>query len=96
MSQRGEAMAVVVPRDRYRLVFDLVALAKPRVLLMVLATTLVGYFAARTEAADYVRIAHLLFGTLLAAGGTLALNQYVERDVDGRMERTKRRPLPDG
>src|SRR5262249_38108473 len=40
--------------------------------------------------------AHLLFGTLLAAGGTLALNQYVERDVDARMERTRRRPLPDG
>src|SRR4029453_12998290 len=37
-----------------------------------------------------------LFGTLLAAGGTLALNQYIERDVDARMERTRRRPLPDG
>jgi len=89
-------VVAVVPRDRYRLVFDLIALAKPRVLLMVLATTLVGYFVARTGAADYGRIAHLLFGTLLAAGGTLALNQYVERDVDGRMERTKQRPLPDG
>src|SRR5262249_29928938 len=44
----------------------------------------------------YIRIAHVLFGTLLAAAGTLALNQYVERDVDARMERTKRRPLPDG
>src|SRR6266496_5857732 len=33
---------------------------------------------------------------LLAAGGTLALNQYLERDVDARMERTKRRPLPEG
>ncbi len=89
-------MVAVVPRDRYRLVLDLIALAKPRVLLMVLATTLVGYFVARPGVADYVRIAHLLFGTLLAGGGTLALNQYVERDVDGRMERTKHRPLPDG
>jgi protoheme IX farnesyltransferase len=35
-------------------------------------------------------------GTLLAAGGTLALNQYVERSVDARMERTRLRPLPDG
>src|SRR5438034_610816 len=64
--------------------------------LMVLPTTLVGYSVALSGPADYLRVAHLLIGTLLAAGGTLALNQYVERDVDARMERTKRRPLPDG
>ena len=89
-------MVAVLPRDRYQLASDLIALAKPRVLIMVLATTLVGYFVALTGPADYVRLVHLLFGTLLAAGGTLALNQYVERDVDARMERTKHRPLPDG
>jgi protoheme IX farnesyltransferase len=37
----------------------------------------------------------VLIGTFVAAGGTLALNQYVERDVDALMERTRRRPLPD-
>ena len=89
-------MVAVLPRDRCQLTSDLIALAKPRVLLMVLATTLVGYFVALTGPADYARLAHLLVGTLLAAGGTLALNQYVERDVDARMERTRRRPLPDG
>jgi len=91
-----DVIIAAVPRDRSQVARDLVALSKPRVLLMVLATTLVGYFVAFTGPADYVRIAHLLFGTVLAAGGTLALNQYVERDVDARMERTKRRPLPDG
>jgi protoheme IX farnesyltransferase len=96
MNRPAEVMVAVLPRDRYQLASDLIALTKPRVLLMVLATTLVGYFVALTGPADYVRLAHLLFGTLLAAGGTLALNQYVERDVDARMERTKRRPLPDG
>lgn len=35
-------------------------------------------------------------GTALAAGGTNALNQWIERRADGRMERTRRRPLPDG
>jgi protoheme IX farnesyltransferase len=83
-------------RDRHQVASDLVALTKPRVLLMVLATTLVGYLVALSGPADYFRVAHLLIGTLLAAGGTLALNQYVERDVDARMERTKRRPVPDG
>ena len=96
MKQPVEVMVAVLPRDRYQLASDFVALAKPRVLLMVVATTLVGYFVALTGPAHYVRIAHLLFGTLLAAGGTLALNQYVEREVDARMERTKHRPLPDG
>ena len=38
----------------------------------------------------------MLFGTALAAGGTLALNQYLERDTDALMERTRRRPMPDG
>jgi protoheme IX farnesyltransferase len=39
---------------------------------------------------------NLIVGTLLAAGGTLALNQYSERHVDALMERTRMRPLPDG
>ena len=83
-------------RDRRRLVADLIALAKPRVVLMILVTTAVGYYAGLAGAPDYARLVHLLVGTLLAAGGALALNQYVERDVDARMERTRARPLPDG
>jgi len=91
-----QVIAAVIPRERSQVTSDLVALTKPRVLLMVLATTLVGYFVALSGPADYVRVTHLLIGTLLAAGGTLALNQYLERDVDARMERTRRRPLPAG
>jgi protoheme IX farnesyltransferase len=91
-----QVIAAAIPRERYQVASDLVALTKPRVLLMVLATTLVGYFVALSGPAAYVRVTHLLIGTLLAAGGTLALNQYVERAVDARMDRTRRRPLPDG
>ncbi|PYM85832.1 MAG: protoheme IX farnesyltransferase [Candidatus Rokuibacteriota bacterium] len=75
---------------------DLVALTKPRVLAMVLVTTLVGYDVGLTGSADYLRMIHLLIGTLLAAGGTLALNQYSERDIDAWMDRTRARPLPAG
>jgi protoheme IX farnesyltransferase len=96
MKPAVDVIVAPISRDRSQVARDLVALSKPRVLVMVLATTLVGYYVALTGPADYVRLAHLLFGTLLAAGGTLALNQYVERDLDARMERTKRRPLPDG
>src|SRR5437867_924475 len=91
-----EVVVGALARDRRRVVADLVALAKPRVVLMVMVATAVGYYLGLTGAPDYARLVHLLIGTLLAAGGTLALNQYWERDVDARMERTRVRPLPDG
>jgi protoheme IX farnesyltransferase len=63
---------------------------------MVLVTTLVGFFLAARGAIDMARLARTLIGTGLAAGGTAALNQYLEIDVDRRMARTRLRPLPDG
>src|SRR5437870_3547061 len=89
-------IAASIARERRRVLADLVALAKPRVVLMILVTTAVGYYVGLAGAPDYARLLHLLVGTLLAAGGSLALNQYWERDVDARMERTRARPLPDG
>src|SRR6266849_333736 len=97
MSQAcSEAIVRLAARDRRQVAADLVALTKPRVVIMVLVTTLVGYDVGLTGSPDYVRMLHLLIGTLLAAGGTLALNQYWEREVDARMDRTRARPLPDG
>jgi len=92
----ADAVVVALPRERRRVAADLVTLTKPRVVLMVLVTTVVGYYVGLTTAPDYVRLIHLLIGTMLAAGGTLALNQYWERDVDALMNRTRVRPLPDG
>ena len=91
-----DAVVVGLARERLRVAADLLALTKPRVVLMVLVTTVVGYYVGLTGAPDYVRLVHLLIGTMLAAGGTLALNQYWERDVDARMNRTRVRPLPEG
>jgi protoheme IX farnesyltransferase len=98
MGRQGSAEVIVGPvaRDRRRFLVDLVVLTKPRVVLMVLVTTLVGYYVALSGPADWARVIHLVAGTLLAAGGTLALNQYRERDIDGLMSRTRLRPLPDG
>jgi heme o synthase len=92
----SEAVVRLAARDRRQLAADFVALTKPRVVLMVLVTTLMGYDVALTGPADYLRMIHLLIGSLLAAGGTLALNQYRERDLDARMDRTRARPLPAG
>jgi protoheme IX farnesyltransferase len=96
MTPPTEVIVVPLVRDRRRVLGDLVTLTKPRVVLMILVTTLVGYYVGLTGAPDWARLLHLAIGTVLAAGGTLALNQYWERDVDARMERTRTRPLPDG
>src|SRR5436853_4688443 len=91
-----ELVVTAIARSRRQVATDLLSLTKPRVVVMILVTTLVGYYVGVSGTPDYVRMLHLVVGTLLAAGGTLALNQYWERDVDARMERTRARPLPDG
>jgi heme o synthase len=96
MTPPTEIVVSAIARDRWRMMADLLALTKPRVVVMVLVTTVVGYYVGLSGAPDYVRMLNLMLGTLLAAGGTLALNQYLERDVDARMVRTRERPLPDG
>ncbi|MBZ0170617.1 MAG: heme o synthase [Kofleriaceae bacterium] len=69
---------------------------KPRILLMVLLTILAGFYLGVRSTPDYVVLLQVLAGTALAAGGTLALNQFLERDLDARMARTLLRPLPSG
>jgi heme o synthase len=96
MTPPTEVIVAPIVRARRRVVADLVSLTKPRVVLMILVTTVVGYYVGLAGAPDYARLLHLLVGTALAAGGTLALNMYWEREIDGLMERTRLRPLPDG
>jgi protoheme IX farnesyltransferase len=79
-----------------RRVADYVELAKPRIVLMVLITAFVGFYVGSERIPNYLRLLQMLFGTALAAAGTLALNQLLERDTDAMMERTRHRPLPDG
>jgi heme o synthase len=70
-------------------------LTKPRVTAMVLVTTLAGYYLGAAGAFEPIVALNLLIGTALASGGTLALNQYIERDTDAMMDRTRLRPIPD-
>jgi len=72
------------------------ALTKPDVSFLVVVTTLAGFYLGSRGPLDLLRLAHTVFGTTLVAGGTAALNHYLERDVDARMRRTASRPLPSG
>ena len=74
---------------------DYFELSKSRIVLMVLITTAAGYLFAAKHV-DPVLLLHALIGTALVAAGTNALNQYVERDLDAKMHRTRTRPLPAG
>jgi protoheme IX farnesyltransferase len=71
-------------------------LTKPRVLLMVLITTLAGFYMGSGADFDFLIALNALAGTAFAAGGTLALNQCFERDTDAMMDRTRNRPVPSG
>ena len=75
---------------------DYVELTKPRIVAMVLVATLVGYYLGCPGLPQLVALLHALVGTALAAAGTLTLNQVMEVERDARMERTRRRPLPEG
>jgi protoheme IX farnesyltransferase len=77
-------------------VADFVALTKPRLNLLVLLTTLAAMYLAAPEGVPPLTLLNTLIGTALVAGGASALNQVWERDTDGRMRRTRTRPVPDG
>jgi protoheme IX farnesyltransferase len=74
---------------------DYLQLSKSRIVLMVLITTAAGYLFG-AHSVDGLLMLHALLGTALVAAGTNALNQYVEREHDARMHRTRTRPLPAG
>jgi heme o synthase len=77
-------------------VSDYVSLTKPRIILLLLVTTLVPMFLASPTAPSGWLVLWTMVGGFLAAGGANALNQYMDRDIDHVMVRTRRRPLPGG
>ncbi|HEY7446095.1 MAG TPA: heme o synthase, partial [Vicinamibacterales bacterium] len=75
---------------------DYVSLAKPRLNLLVVATSVVGFFAASIRPTDLLALIHTALGSALVAGGAAAWNQICERRTDALMDRTRLRPLPGG
>ncbi len=75
---------------------DYLALTKPRIILLLLVTTVATMFVADPAGPGLTTILWTVLGGYLAAGGAGAINQYLERDRDARMERTRSRPLVQG
>ena len=93
MSSSTGQLILNLSRSRARMA-DYLELAKPRVVLMILFSTLTGILLGSGRMVNPILVLNTLLGTALAAAGSMALNQYLERDVDAKMERTRRRPLP--
>jgi protoheme IX farnesyltransferase len=91
----GAVQTTSEPKCVTRTLRSFIVLAKPEITMMVMISAGV----ASLLASDSLRIVVLLktvFGTGLLAAGASVLNQYFERDLDSRMRRTARRPLPAG
>ena len=85
----------VMPVDRTRsLVRDFVMLTKPRIISLLLVTTIAPMFVAGRPSWHLVLI--VFIGGYLMAGGANAVNMYLDRDIDDRMSRTRLRPIPSG
>jgi heme o synthase len=90
---KAETMAIGHGRSRTA---DFVTLAKPRLNLLVVASTVAGYAMAHGDTTNVAKLGWTIGGTALVSGGASAANQVIERDADSLMRRTRLRPLPDG
>ena len=89
------AGAIAIADGRSRAA-DYVTLAKPRLNMLVVGSTLAGYVMGHGEMFEVMRVLALVIGTGLVAGGASAFNQVIERRTDALMRRTRLRPMADG
>ena len=96
---RADAATVPVPAATHGTLADYLSLTKPRLNLLVVATSAAGYYlGAPATSAGLLGVPMLqaVAGTALVAAGAAVLNQVLERDTDTLMRRTRGRALPDG
>jgi heme o synthase len=92
-SRSGARATAALPRPIERL-RSYVALTKPRIIELLLVTTVPTMVLAEGGIPSPWLMAAVVIGGTLAAGGANAINQYVDRDIDDLMRRTRHRPLP--
>ena len=85
------ATEIAAPKSMWR---DFVALTKPRIISLLLVTTIAPMFVAGSP--RWTLVLAVFVGGYLMAGGANAVNMYMDRDIDDRMSRTRLRPIPSG
>ncbi|HTL06550.1 MAG TPA: heme o synthase, partial [Gemmatimonadales bacterium] len=75
---------------------DLISLTKPRVISLLLVTTLVPMFLTERGLPPLSLVCWVMLAGYLMAGGANAINMWFDRDIDTRMSRTRLRPVPSG
>jgi protoheme IX farnesyltransferase len=88
------SQAIAVETRARSLVRDLVSLTKPRIISLLLVTTIAPMFVAGHP--SWTLVLAVFIGGYLMAGGANAVNMYMDRDIDDRMSRTRLRPIPSG
>ena len=84
------------PSSLFSVIKSYVSLTKPRIIELLLVTTVPTMFLASNGWPDWYLVLATLIGGALAAGGANALNNVVDRDIDALMDRTAHRPLVTG
>jgi protoheme IX farnesyltransferase len=90
------SVPIATGRRAASLLSDYIALTKPRLNGLVVATSAAGYYLGSADAPALAPMVQTVVGTALVASGSAALNQVLERHTDALMRRTRLRPLPDG
>lgn len=91
--ERRDAESII---GRRGLLKDFLLLTKPIVVLLLLVTTYAGMVIGARAWPSLELTFWTLLGGFMAAGGSGAMNQYIDRIDDGKMQRTQKRPLPAG
>jgi protoheme IX farnesyltransferase len=96
LTNKEESEAAALPADSRQRIKDFLALTKPIVVTLLLSTTFAGMVIAAGKLPSGALLFWTMLGGALAAGGSSAINQYIDRELDAKMNRTAARPIPAG
>ncbi len=75
---------------------DFISLTKPRIIISNLIPAFGGFWLASKGNVDWLLMLYMLFGSTFVMAGACVLNNYLDREMDQKMERTSHRPMPMG
>jgi protoheme IX farnesyltransferase len=92
----GIGAATAAAPARPSLAADLVTLTKPRIISLLLLTTVAPMFITPAGLPSFAQLLWVCIGGYLMAGGANTINMWFDRDIDDKMGRTRQRPIPSG